>query len=58
METMESCIADAKARHKLLEKESVSDFVEEIFESNLDLHSSEVIAKSVQWITVTQKYIG
>ncbi|KAG1458680.1 hypothetical protein G6F46_006516 [Rhizopus delemar] len=41
METMESCIADAKARHKLLEKESVSDFVEEIFESNLDLHSSE-----------------
>ncbi|KAG1374455.1 hypothetical protein G6F60_009324 [Rhizopus arrhizus] len=41
METMENCIADSKARHKLLEKESVSDFVEEIFESNLDLHSSE-----------------
>lgn len=41
---MENCIADSKARHKLLEKESVSDFVEEIFESNLDLHSSEVIA--------------
>ncbi|KAG1142685.1 hypothetical protein G6F37_007371 [Rhizopus arrhizus] len=41
METMENCIANSKARHKLLEKESVSDFVEEIFESNLDLHSSE-----------------